>query len=202
MRKIERNIDKYGLSGLNEEIRRQRQQGASLRDLAAYINQRILETVLRDVNESIVGDVESIYETLRGDEVSVGRRAELSSRLTRHGVPMEEIEDDFVSHQTVSTYLSDCLEMETSRQQQITTEEAITTIEWAEARGTAVIDRTLTRLHEADKITTAVDDVSCSHLVTCAECGTAYRLYEFIDQGGCDCIDDATDEPEETSNPS
>lgn len=187
MRKIERNIEKYEFDGLNEDLRRQRQQGASLRDLAAYINQRILECALTAANVSVVGDVESIYETLRGDEISVGQRAEMSARLERRGVPIEEVEDDFVSHQTVSEYLNDCLDIDTSQRQPLTTDEAIDTIEWANARGTAVIERTLTRLANAGEVTTADVSVSSTLHVTCEQCGDVYRLYDFLEQGGCDC---------------
>lgn len=56
MRKITRNIEKYGLDGLNEDLRHQRQEGASLRALAAYNNQRILERALSEANVGIVGD--------------------------------------------------------------------------------------------------------------------------------------------------
>ena len=190
MRKIERNIDKYGLEGLNAELRQQRQDGASLRDLAATINQRILKAALMTANVSLVGDLENVYETLQDDEGSVGQRAELSARLVRRGVPMEEVENDFVSHQTVSDYLTDCLAIDTSHQQQLTIEEAMKTIEWAETRGEAVIDRTLTRLYEAGELATAPEEVSCSLYVTCAQCNERSRLYELLEQGGCDCTVD------------
>lgn len=195
MRKIEQNIDKYDLEGLDEDLRQQRQEGASLRDLAADINRRILTAALMEANVSLIGDVASIYETLRGDEVSVGQRAEMSARLTRRGVPMEEVEDDFVSHQTVSDYLTDCLGIDTGHHHQLTVDEAIKTIEWAEARGEAVISRTLTRLHKASELSTAVGDVSCSLYVTCKQCNNRYHLYAFLDRGGCDCAANTVEAP-------
>lgn len=202
MRKIERNIDKYGLEGLNAELQRQHQDNASLRDLATYINQRILTAALTAANVSVVGDIEDIYETLRGDEVSVGQRAEMSARLARRGVPMEEVENDFVSHQTVSDYLNDCLDMDTSRQHQLTIDEALKTIEWAEARGEAVIDRTLTRLYEAGELASAADEVSCSLYVTCEHCNKRSRLYEFLEQGGCTCTAETADDARDAATSS
>lgn len=201
MRKIERNIEKYELRGLNAELRQKRQHGSSLRELAAFVNRRVLETALSETNASVVGDVDSIYEALRGDEVSVGRRAEVSSRLKTLGVPMDEVEDDFVSHQTVSDYLQECLDIETSRQSQLTVEEALKTIEWADARGMAVINRTLTRLYEAGEINTDDVDVMCALRVTCEECGETYRLHEFLQRGGCDCTEQSADDIADTAEP-
>lgn len=103
----------------------------------------------------------------------------MSARLARRGVPGEEIEDDFVSHQTVSDYLTDCLDMGTSQQQDLTIEEALNTIEWANARGEAVIYRTLTRLYEAGELATAADDMTASVYVTSERCGDRSRLYDI-----------------------
>jgi hypothetical protein len=186
MRKVERNIEKYGLDGLNEELHRRHQEGASLRDLATVINKRVLETALQDANATVVGDVESIYEALRGNEVSVGRRAAVSSQLKQQGVPMDEVEDDFVSHQTVRDHLQTCLDRDTARQPRVTRSDATDTIEWARSRCIAVIERTLTRLHDAGQLQAANVEVTQSIRVTCDECGSSYRLNEFVDDGGCD----------------
>ncbi|MFC6764195.1 rod-determining factor RdfA [Natrinema soli] len=155
IRKVERNIEKYGLDGLNKELHRRYQEGASLRDLATVINKRVLETALQDANATVVGDVESIYEALRGNEVSVGRRAAVSSQLKQQGVPMDEVEDDFMSHQTVRDHLQTCLDRDTARRSRVTRSDAKDTIEWARSRCTAVIERTLTRLHDAGQLQAA-----------------------------------------------
>jgi len=186
MRKVERNIEKYGLNDLNEELHQRHQDGASLRDLATFINKRLLETALQDANAAVVGDVDSIYEALRGNEVSVGRRAAVSTQLKQQGVPMDEVEDDFVSHQTVRDHLQTCLDRDTARQPRVTLSEATDTIEWARSRCMAVIERTLTRLHDAGQFDAANIEVTQSIRVACDECGRSYRLHEFVDDGGCE----------------
>lgn len=60
--KIGRNIKQYNLDNLNAELRHRRlEEEASLRDLADYVNQRILVATLMvtdiDVNDALYGAV-------------------------------------------------------------------------------------------------------------------------------------------------
>lgn len=185
MHKIERNIEKYGLDDLGEELRRRRRGGDSLRALERFVNVRILERVLTTHGGRVVGDAASLYEVLDGDDVSVGRRTELVSQLSNEGVPVEEVERDFVSHESVRTYLRDHLGIDTGRTSDATLNGGRDTIEWAQARCTAVVERTLARLHDSGELDAGNVTVTNTIRVTCEESGETYRLSEFLERGGC-----------------
>ena len=185
--KIGRDCAKYDLSGLDENLCRRRADGASLRDLQEFVNERVLERALADANADVVGDPENIYRLLRDDEVSSGRQAELRSRLERAGIDIEAVENDFVSHQTVRGHLKECLDIDTSRQSSTDIEQAARNINWAESRSKAVIKRTLDQLRNTNQLATDDLDVTQTIRVTCTGCGETYRVADLLDRGGCEC---------------
>ena len=185
--KIGRECAEYGLSGLDEDLCRRRADGASLRDLQGFVNERVLERALADADADVVGDPENIYRLLRDDDVSSGRQAELRSRLERAGIDIEAVENDFVSHQTVRDHLKECLDVDTSRRSCIDVERATRTINWAESRSKAVIEQTLDQLRSADQLATGDLEVTQTVRVTCTGCGETYRVAELLDRGGCEC---------------
>ncbi|UHQ99233.1 hypothetical protein HYG81_25670 (plasmid) [Natrinema zhouii] len=195
MCKVERIIEKHDLSGLNEEIRRQHGNGTSLRRLEKLINTRILERALMDAEVALVGDTESIYHILKEDESTPGRKAEIRSQLKQAGPPASDVEDDFISHQTVKRHLQNCLGMDTKRQAQITLDSAKDTIEWTQSRNQSVIENTLNRLHNAGLIKASDLDVTQSIRVTCENTGNTFHLWDFLKRGGCDCNRSSDDAP-------
>ena len=186
MCKVERIIEKHDLADLNEELIRRHRGGASLRTLERFINTRVLERALMESEVALVGDVESIYEILRGDDVGSGRRAEIRSQLERAGPPISTVEEDFISHQTVKRHLQNCLGVDTNRRTQITLDDAEDTVAWAQSRNLSVIENTLNRLHNAGLIDASNVDVTQSVRVTCKKTGNSFHLREFLKSGGCD----------------
>lgn len=199
MCKVERIIEKHDLSGFDDELRRRHEGGASLRELEKFINIRILERALLEAEIAVIGDTESIYRVLQGDDVPPGRRAEVRSQLDRAGPPVSDIEADFVSHQTVKRHLQNCLGVDTNRQSQITLEDAEQTVEWAQSQNLSVIENTLNRLQNAGLLEAAHVDVTQSVRVTCERTGNTFRLREFLQRGGCDCDDPSRDPHVSTS---
>ena len=186
MCKVERIIEKHDLPDLNEELRRRHRGGASLRDLEKFINKRVLERSLMGSEVALIGDTESIYHILQGDDVGPGRRAEIRSQLDQAGPPVSNVEDDFISHQTVKRHLQNCLNVDTKRRTQITLDDAEDTVAWAQSRNLSVIENTLNRLHNAGLIDASNIDVTQSVRVTCEKTGKTFHLREFLKQGGCD----------------
>jgi len=187
MCKVDRIIEKYGLSGLDQELERRHRRGASLRDLETVINTRVLEQALLESEVALVGDTESIYHVLQGDDETPGRTAEIRSQLERAGPPLSDVESDFVSHQTVKRHLQNCLGVDTTRQTQITLDDAQQTVEWAQSQNLSVIENTLNRLQSAGILDSEHIDVTQSVRVTCEHTGDTFRLREFLRRGGCGC---------------
>lgn len=186
MCKVDRIVDKYGLSGLDQELERRHRRGASLRDLETVINTRVLEQALLESKVALIGDTESIYHVLQGDD-DPGRTAEIRSQFERAGPPLSDVESDFVSHQTVKRHLQHCAGVDTTRQTRITLDDAQQTVEWAQSRNLSVIENTLDRLQSAGFLDSEHLDVTQSVRVTCEHTGETFRLREFLRRGGCGC---------------
>lgn len=204
--KIGRNIAQYKLSDLDLELtHRYREIGASLRDLADYVNQRVLAAALTaadvDVTDALYGAVSdedaltALYEALDSDDTPAERTARVRTRLTQLGVDVEAVEADWVTHPTVRTHLRECLEIETKRTATITPDEARDTIEWARTQCANIVDQTFTRLQHADMLSTGPLDATVTIQITCTRCGTTYRPSQLLTHRTCDCTspDDTTD---------
>ena len=172
---------------LDDELRRRRGAGASLRDLEKFLNERVLERALDEANAAVVGDPESLCRTLRSSDVDAGHKAELRTNLERAGVDVNAVEGDFISHQTIRDHLRDCLDVDTSRETRIDRERGRTTISWAQSRSQAVIEQTLQQLRNAGELATGNLDVTQTARVTCTDCGATYRLDELLDDARCEC---------------
>jgi hypothetical protein len=160
---------------------------ASLRDLADFANTRVLEAAIEDHAErGVLADADSIYRALNGDGDS-GKATELRDRLDDVGVPVEEVRDDFVSHQTVRKHLNECLDVDTGRSPTTDVREATNLIEWARSRDEQIIDRTLSRLRRSGALDVGELTVVHSVRVMCEDCGRSYRLQSLLDDGGCSC---------------
>lgn len=201
--KIRRNIDQYGLDELNTElVRRRRDEEASLRDLADFVNQRILAAALADANvdvtDALYGAVSSedapttLYETLADDGTPAERTARVRTRLAQLGVDVEAIEADWVTHPTIRIHLRECLDVDTHRTTTITLDDARNTIEWARTRCANVVAQTFTRLRNADVISTGPLDVSVTIQITYTTCGKTYRPSQLLTRRECACT--ATDD--------
>jgi hypothetical protein len=191
--KIERVMDRYELSGLQAELvaRWTAPQGErdSLRDLAQFVNERLLAVALEEAgHEALPGEVENYYRLLRDDDVSAGRRMEARSSLEQAGIDVERLESDFVSHQAVHTYLTDRAGVEFEG---VSTEERLSRTRGAlarlEGRLRSVAERNLDQLEGADHLDVGDVNVLVSLDVVCTGCGERYDFETLLDQGGCAC---------------
>lgn len=185
--KIGRNAASYGLSDLDRRLLAEREEGASLRDLERVVNEALLAAALRRADAEVVGDVASVYETLTDDDASAGERTALTDRLSRAGVDVEALHEDFVSYQTVRNHLRECLDVETGRRTDLSLSDARGTIEWARSRSEGIVERTVERLADADEVAAGDVDVSHTARVSCADCGASYPVERFLERGGCEC---------------
>lgn len=186
--KIGRKTEQYELDGLSADlVGRYGTQDASLRDLAHYINISILEKVLSDIDADITGDPESIYVTMSGDDVDPTRQTTIRDQLIYAGIDVDDLERDFVSHQTVKKHLNKCLGVDTARNGVESIEEAQELIEWARSRDEQIITRVLERLQRTDVVSTGSVNVTHSVAVTCADCQRTYDVLELLHNGSCNC---------------
>lgn len=159
----------------------------SLRDLAEAFNRRVLGAAMRAAGmDPLPGEVESAYETLTDDETSSGARVELRNRLEWEGVDVDAVEEDFVTHQAIHTYLT--------KYRGVAREPAATdpqkeaeTIDRLRGRTKAVTTGSIERLVGREELDIGAFDVLVDVRVVCNDCGTQYQVGELLERGGCDC---------------
>lgn len=109
---VARVIAEYHLDEPGDELERKWsapiEEHVSLRDLATYVNERVLEAVLEEHGQQSVQEtVEATYRLLTDDEENPPPRTKIERDLERAAVDVEAIRTDFVSHQAVHTYLTE-----------------------------------------------------------------------------------------------
>lgn len=191
--KVARLIANYDLDGLGDELEaRWTDDGddrMSLRDLADYFNQRLLEQSLIEAGVGTFDkDISTIYETLTTDNVSTGIQTDIRSRLSQNGVDLEKIESDFVSYQSIRSYLTDYRDAEYS---QISDENKIKkdldSIQRLLTRTLSVAEDRIENLSETGRIDGEGFEILLDMQVLCRSCGEQYSISEFLNQAGCDC---------------
>lgn len=193
--KVDHLAEEYGIRNLDQRIAEERkEEDASLRDLEAFVNQEILKVVLKRSGVDLIeGDVENYYRLLDADEddddndVSPDARQEAVQQLEQAGVDVESLEEDFVSYQTVRSHLQECLDIDTSRESNINTDQARNTFDGLKNRTINVVERTLERLDRHGKIEMGDPTASVSIKVECDECNRMYTPNQILRNEGCEC---------------
>ncbi|MFB6133662.1 MAG: rod-determining factor RdfA [Halanaeroarchaeum sp.] len=189
--KVARVIQKYDLEGLGSELEdlwTREDDRYSLRDLATEFNRRVLHAALRNAGQSVTRhDVEHLHSVLTDQDVSEGARIQKRRELERDGVDVEAVEQDFVTHQTIHTYLREFRKAEHESSSMDPVDRARQTIERLRSRSEAVTEQTVERLTEKGHLTAGDLETYVEIRVHCEECGTDQDVASFLDGGGCEC---------------
>jgi len=161
----------------------------STRDLATWFNRTVLAAALAEAGVPTKdGEVENYYRLLTDDDVSSGDRIEVRRELAQRGVSVDAIDSDFVSHQTIHTHLTECLDgslSEPTPSERLA--DAAETLGQLRSRTEAVTADTIARLAAHDALDVGPTDVLVSVQLTCRECNRQYSVRELLDRGGCHC---------------
>lgn len=190
--KIGRVVREYDLTGVPDELAaRWNGRGGdrwSLRSLADYFNRRVLGAALADAGvDSVSSDVERWYLVLTGEEGSAGDRTALRRRLERDGVDVERLERDFVSHQTVHTFLTDHLDERYEVDEAAQLRKDADRVSRLESRLAAVAGDAVDRSARIGRITVGDAEVFVETRVLCADCGETTTVQRLFERGGCGC---------------
>ncbi|MDZ7849408.1 MAG: hypothetical protein U5K70_00855 [Halodesulfurarchaeum sp.] len=162
----------------------------SLRELARKLNKQILETVLESKGVMATQrDIEHIYEALAGEQTKA-EAVQKRRDLERQGVDVDELESDFVTHQSVHSYLTE-VEGETysSRDPEEQLTDAVESINRLENRTKAVSESVIERFAKIDAVTVGDTEVYVEARVYCSDCGAEMRVTELLEGGGCGCAE-------------
>jgi hypothetical protein len=193
--KVAIQLEKHQLSGFGDELKRrwlgESRERQSLRDLADFLNRRILQKMVEQTNELAVnGEIENLYRLLTGDDVSASDRARAEQKLTRSGIDVENIRADFVSHQAVHTYLTKVrgVNLDTSEESSSKTlESRKKSIQKLRSRLTAMTEWNIQNLQNTNRLSLGSFDVTSSVTVHCRDCDKSYDVTELLDKGQCEC---------------
>lgn len=181
-------VETVDLEELDEKLERLwQEEGVSVRRLARYVGERVLEQTLEDAGaEFTVAELDTIYDLVRGIDVSDAASIEKRRQLEREGVDVDALDDRFVSHQTVYRHLTGCLGIEYERDPV----DAASTLEQIRAvqhrTATVAADR-VERLAANAVLDHADYQVIVDVSATCEHCGSYYELGELVSGGGCGC---------------
>ena len=191
--KVNRVLDDYDLQEIGDQIER-RWLGTdgtrySLRELESWFNRQLLRVAMEDAGMNpLDGEVENLYRLLSDDEVSSGMQTQAHNRLERNGVDVERLENDFVSYQSIRTYLRNYRDVSSPTDEETDRVERETeNVQRLKSRFSAVTESKLEGLQKADEIRLGSFRVLADLRVFCETCGSQYAIEEFLERGRCDC---------------
>lgn len=192
--KVGKVLKQYDLEhlerGLKQRWTREDGQSASIRELTRELNRELLQSALTNAGVTpIDGEAENLRRIFTDDTVSESRRVEAKRRLARDGVAVDELLDDFVSHQTIHNHLRNCQGVTSSKEPaaEDRIETARSTIFGLQSRTETVTEQTLSQLADKDLLTPGAFDVVVDIQALCEKCGRSQGIEQLLSRGGCVC---------------
>ncbi|WP_435185628.1 rod-determining factor RdfA [Halobellus sp. EA9] len=190
--KVGRLIEKYDLEVIDQELEDRwlgnGYESQSLRSIADWFNQRLLRTKLEQNGMTpLDGEVANLYRLLSSDDVTAGARVEAEATLEDKGIDPNRLEQEFVSHQAIHTYLTKFKNVSKDKSSVNRAQKAQSTIQKLRNRFVAVIENNLEQLRDNQQITLGEFNVLLDIQILCERCGTSYSIGELFDRGGCEC---------------
>jgi hypothetical protein len=193
--KVQRLIGKYGLEEAGEELERywlgDGVDRRSLRDLADYLNRRIVRVAMTEAGlNPLDGEAANTYRLLTDDDVTSGERTKVERHLNRTDIDVEQLRGDFVSHQAVHTYLTKHRGVSlSSESQEAPRKKAMDTIRRLNSRSKAVSEKTVDSLRNQNEVTIGTYRITVDTRIVCRDCNAQYDLIEFFQTSNCNCTD-------------
>lgn len=193
--KVQRVMDRYSLEEAGEELEQywlgDGVDRRSLRDLADYLNRWIVRVAMTDAGlNPLNGEAANTYRLLIDDDVTSGERTQVERHLNRAGIDVEQLRNDFVSHQAVHTYLTKHRGVSlSSESQEPPREKAVNTIRRLNSRSKAVSEKTVESLRNQNEVMVGTYMITVDTQIVCRDCNTQYDLTEFLQTGHCNCIE-------------
>jgi len=189
--KVARLLDEYELHGLGEELEQlwtAQTDRRSLRELADYFNQRLLQRQLEAANaQPLDGEVENLYRLLTDEAVSSAERTRVQRQLERDDIDVDALESDFVTYQAIRTYLKEIRGAEHSPADTDPVERERQNLQQLRGRAVAVTEGKIDQLRETDDLALGEFQTLVNIQIVCEDCNTQLGVFDLLDRGGCDC---------------
>lgn len=197
--KVQRIINRYGLDGMGQQLEDRwlgnNGEAESLRDLADELNLKILQSAVEAVGQvMITSELETMYEVLMGDSSSSADRTKVRRDLERAGIDVDRLENDFVTHQAIYTYLTKGRGVSKETETRDPIESSQETINRLRSRTELVTESEIERLSSRSAISIGTFDTLVTITVACQDCGTHLDVSTLLSEQSCQC-DRAPPEP-------
>ena len=191
--KVARLVDEYDLQGLGAELEQlwtAEEDRRSLRDLATYFNQHLLERALEEAGvQHLDGEVDNTYRLLTDDDVSSAESTRVQRRLERDGIDVDELESNFVSYQAIRSYLRGHRGAEYTPSETDPLEREATNVQKLRGRMVSVTGGKLEQLRDSGELTLGEFRTLANIRVVCEDCNSQFDVLELLDRGGCHCAE-------------
>jgi len=190
--KVARLIEQYGLEAVGDEVEAawtgERGERKSLRTLANYFNKELLQKEIEDTELQILdSEVANLYQLLTEDGVSRAEKTRARRKLTREGIDVDSLLEDFVSYQSIRNYLQSYRDAEYTHVNTGNADVVKKNIQRLRGRTATVTEDKVDQLKRSNELDIdsfrTIVDIS----VVCEDCGTQYEIRELLEQGYCDC---------------
>lgn len=186
-----RLIEEYDLPGLGDELEQlwtAEENRRSLRELATYFNQQLLQQALTEANiQYLDGEIENTYRLLSDGDVSSAEKTRVRRRLERDGVDVDALQKNFVTYQAIRSYLKDNRGAEYTSSDQDLLEREETNVQKLRGRMVSVIEGNIEQLRDREELTLGEFQTLADIRIVCEGCNSQFDIMELLDRGGCDC---------------
>jgi hypothetical protein len=188
---VARLIEEYDLPGLGDELEQlwtAEENRRSLRELATYFNQQLLQQALTEANiQYLDGEIENTYRLLSDGDVSSAEKTRVRRRLERDGVDVDALQKNFVTYQAIRSYLKDNRGAEYTSSDQDLLEREETNVQKLRGRMVSVIEGNIEQLRDREELTLGEFQTLADIRIVCEGCNSQFDIMELLDRGGCDC---------------
>jgi uncharacterized alkaline shock family protein YloU len=188
-RKLERVAEKRDIGGISNKIHEKWvNTDATLKDLRDQFNRAVLESAMKDAGMDIApGEVEYTYRHISPDDnVTLTNKKETEMRLTKSGINVEKITDNFInSPQTILNYLRAEYDVERRRRAtgDVDIEQEYEYIKPLNRRYENVVTTIIDRLSKSNELEHNNFDVSVECVITDNKNNQTKKLSDVLEGG-------------------
>lgn len=187
--KVARVIESYHLDDLGQELEDRwlatDERGMSTRELADHFNKRVLTATIENSGMNALDvDIGLLYKRLTYDEISSGVQTRVQRRLDSNGIDVDQLIDDFVSHQAIHTYLREFRDVQQRKKPpEERKEDTVERIQKLQDRTSAVTEDALESLQAQDLVPQGELDVLVDIQVAYGEEDKQDNVFSFLREG-------------------
>ncbi|MFU1783311.1 rod-determining factor RdfA [Haloarcula japonica] len=190
--KVARLIEQYGLQGIGPQLEElwttdDPDRRRSLRSLAEFFNRQLLKQELEQADmQTLDGEVENTFRLLTDESVSQANQTRVRRQLEREGIDVDQLKDDFVSYQSMRTYLTKYRDAtyDNDAEPVASTKRMVQRLQ---SRVSNVIETKIAALKKSGAVSLDEFQVIVDVRVICERCGTQKDVISLLDDRKCDC---------------